>query len=393
MKNSIISISSLKAVNSYLETLNSFSMFSSLFFTLLGLFGNIFSLVVLVYSRNKQPRIIGSSYLILLTSTNTAFLLIHFYMGTYSRMIYYFKLDYDRSFHFLDSCLVCCKLLIYMKSCTRLTNIVLTTCFSVERLLAVYRPLHIRTFDSKSFVFLRISIVFSFLFPVYQLFFSDLVTLDEPINQAYAKYNLTNGFNINSLTPKHGSNTCAPSKRFYSAFLAFHFLMFLTILLAYFFVGFSILAIVIKLKKNRTHIIAYRSRTRSDITSSTSNSTSRNNQSFRMSLSERVDNLRLINYKIQDTKFLTSISISFVVLNTPYFMIMLFTLAYAIRAYGLNRSSAVDLDMQMKIQGSIIVTEVFQLVNFSITGLLFFCAGKIFRFHALKCIQRLLQKN
>lgn len=373
----------LRQMGSIYEQVNTFSMYSSVILIMLGFAGNVFALVVLIYARNKTPRIIGLNYLVLLTITNTVFLLLHLYMNTYSRIIYYFDIDYQKSMHFLDSSLVFCKSLLYSKSCARFLNTVLTVGFSLERLVAVYKPLHVRSLDTKSFAFFKTILVASFFIPSYFVYFSVLVPNDQVSTSIYNRYNLSRSINMYSLTPIFGKSTCGIDQKTYPLFLKLHFIMFLIILLSYLFTSVSILAIVAKLKTSRSFIFSYRSRT--PTSSVASQQTEMRNDSFTVRMSRQVKNLGLINYKIQDTKLLTSVSLGFVVFNTPYFLVMLFTMVFAIQNYEANSS---NLLMRIKVQFALVITEVIQLMNFSFTGLLFFCSGQIFRIHALNCFKR-----
>lgn len=103
-------------------------------------------------------------------------------------------------------------------------------------------------------------------------------------------------------------------------------------------------------------------------------------------------------HKIHDTKILSSISLSFVLLNTPYFVVM-FVMFVNVDTTAATSSQpwsetelfeGFELAHKMRIQSGIMLAETLQLVNFSLTGLLFFCSGQIFRLHALKFLRKIV---
>lgn len=168
----------VEQLNSQLETINVINMYSSLFLIIVGLIGNMYALVVLVYARNKHPHIVGSTYLIILTLTNTAFLLIHFYMTTYVRIIYHFGLDYKTYLQVTTTSQLACKLLNYLRYSFRILNTMMTLSFSIERLLAVYCPLKMRSLDFNCSLNFVVSLLVSFVVPIYALFVYSLVPND-----------------------------------------------------------------------------------------------------------------------------------------------------------------------------------------------------------------------
>jgi len=172
--------------------------------------------------------------------------------------------------------------------------------------------------------------------------------------------------------------------------------------LSYLIVSMSILAIVAKLKNRKNYISNNRSKTSLN---------SSRNQLQNCSLIEKFEcnapplepnntrkisedsynkRLGLINNKMYDTKILSSISISFVLFNTPYFIFMLYVFVYGMKLGDLNRFSVPDLFIKLKVQSYIVLTEILQLLNFSVTGLLFFGSGQVFRFHALQCLRKMI---
>lgn len=426
--NSSASDSSLvvQELGEYLEHYNVINMYTTLFIIMFGFVGNLLALIILAYSRHKLPRIIGNNYLIMLTICNTLYLLIQFYVGTYNRMIYHFNMDYTATLQFLDTNIVFCKSMPYLKYVTRLMNTMLTVCFSIERLIAVYCPLQMRSLNEKCKCLFKISIIISFTVPIYLLFLTELVPNRETQNIAYQKLGIRNSFNFNSLTPLFGDSTCSVSKKNLPIMLIFHFFLFLIIFLCYVVVAVSILAIVMRVKKSKSFIFAFRSKNPSNSGRMTEAPSTNNNRSSSKELldtkiiqekiqpmeiqvddrktshssftsvevSKKKSNQIWISHRIQNTKMLTSISISYVLLNLPYFVVMLVSMMVGARSEESSNSNIEalrvrDVAFRLKVWSCVLITEIFQLANFSLVGLLFFCSGKIFRLNAFKLCKKL----
>lgn len=180
----------------------------------LGVLGNLLGFTILVYSRNKLPRIISAKYLMLLTITNTLYLIIEFYIFTYSRMIHHFKMDYDQSFQFFDSNVIVCKTLSYLKCSFRLLSTILTACLSLERLLAICWPLKVRSLGFKRSTLFFPSIMFSMIVPVYFLFIIDLLPNEDSNRILYKRLNVSKVYNFYSMAPSLGKYSCTARSDF-----------------------------------------------------------------------------------------------------------------------------------------------------------------------------------
>lgn len=363
-----------------LENLNIANMYLSIFLTIFGLIANLISLSVLIYARNRVPRIIGSNYLIILTSTSSLYLIIQFYMGTYNRMIYFFNIDYGKSFQLFDVNIIVCKLLPYLRYTMQFLNAMATMCFSLERFLAVYFPFKLRSFcKAKRTHLIVASTLVSMAIPTYLIPLADLIPSREVTESIYERFNLTRSFNFYALTPAFGSYTCSIVKNRFKILLKFHFLMSLVIFLVYFAIGVSHLAIIAKIKRkstfshcNSSALLHHRSQTQIK------------NNSADLEVNRRETSCR-IKRKIQNTKTLVSISISYVLFNLPYFMIIFYMIGYGIE--NDERILVLFLEFKLRVQRYFVITEIFQLMNFSVTGLLLFCSGQTFRVHAFKCFR------
>ena len=197
-------------------------------FVLVGLVGNVVSFIVFVRAGRKAPRIMTKNLLILLTISNSIYLLLFWYYSILPKLIDSFKnaaiadflaatnqtngnfstfyenftnlnsslpLDttkpvYLASFiqiflkkvYFIDSNILICKLISYSISVTIFLNSAITVSFSLERALAINFPLKIRNLrENYRYLFKLIIIVvifISFTFPVYNLFLTNLVEVN-----------------------------------------------------------------------------------------------------------------------------------------------------------------------------------------------------------------------
>lgn len=404
----------LKDLSIRLETHKYIAMLSTAVIISVSIVTNSLALSILIYAKNKLPRIIGCNYLILLVLTNSLYLLLQSYMSTYNYMIYFFEIDYDRSFQLFDSSTICCKMLLYLRYCTRHMNAALTACFSIERLLAVYRPLHMRSQTFKCSLVFKSSIGLSILLPSYSIFLAELIPVDHKQLEIYRRHNFTKSFNPSAMTPLFGKYTCSASSKNFLLFMKLHFAMLMIVFISYILVSLCIFAIIVKLKKKKSFIFFFRSNINSNSTSLELNNIVRNNQQTednQNSIESEINNNsnnetrkvnrsfskfelsvirqpkstgRWINRRVHDTRILSSISICFVILNTPYFISMFRTVIFAIKTEGQDRYTPDNLVIVLNVHSSLVISEVFQLLNFSLTGLLFFCSGKIFRLHAIK---------
>ena len=382
----------------FLETSNYVNMHFSLFQTIVGLMGNIFTIIVLTFSRKKQPRIVNSSYLIILAITNTVYMLIHFNTDTYNRMVYFFKIDHLQLLH---SNIFACKTVYYLKYASRYMNTLLNVCFSVERLLAVFSPLKIRHLRSKRTFMFSSSIFVSFSMAIYYLIFFELV----PKNDVYSSdFNQTKVINYHLPIPNSGNYVCTLGKRNLWIKLAYNSASLILILSSYLFVSGSILAIIFKLRNprnNNLHRVQLNtSRTNSSLSRSMisprSEITHNDETISRQILSSYFQNYqcgvslrtrRRHENMLHDSKMLIWVSIGFILFNTPFYAFLVFS-----SLYTYNSSNVFLLHdrvvFNLKSHSFLVIADIFQLLNFSLTGILFLFTERIYRLNALICMKK-----
>ena len=389
---------SLSNLKEYFEKFNMAQIHPSLFLFIFGLIGNILSLLILVYSRGKIPRIIGCKYLIILTISNTVYLLATFYSGTYIRLIYVFKLDHKWTFQYFDSNIFMCKSLPYLRYTTRLLSTMITMCFSLERFLSLYYPVKMKTLNIRCSHFFNFAILISLLLPTYMLYFFEIQAKVEVVNN---RHNMSKDFNFFSLQPSIGQFQCTVKKGLIGRLTKFNFGLNLIVLLSYILVLLAILAINLKLKRTNSFrfrmtsrsaqiIIAKRSQHRNEQFINEQHGLTRIN-SLLKSIKKPRNKAKIMNKKKDDIRMLTSISLSFVIFNTPHFLTVILTAFFSIYSVNLEAIEAADFNRLLLIRTCLAFSDIFQQANFSITILILLFNGNAFRYHALRWLKRTLR--
>ena len=209
------------------------------------------------------------------------------------------------------------------------------------------------------------------------------------------------------------NKVCSANNQQIQILLKFLFYTFLFIFVLYLLVSSSILAIIVKLKKANQFKFEYDSKKVSqqlnqndqqqqqqlqvyNKTSSLSHENDMESESV-MLPAHRDSNLHnktrrvtlVIANKMYDTRMLSSISLSYVILNTPYFIGMIILLVSSIFADDLSQFfSSEYLAYRLRLQIFILIGEIFMLANFSVTGLVLYFSGQVFRIHAANLLKK-----
>jgi len=364
------------------DAYNSINMYASLLLEIFGLFSNSISVMVLLYCKKKSARINSINSLIFFTLTNILFLVFHFYNSTLSRIIYYFNLDktFFMKIHLYESNSAVCKIITYTKLLIRFSNLSIIINFSFKRIFAIYFP--IKSFRKDLIhknALLYFLLSFSVLFPSYILFLYEIVPVNESVRR------VTRVFTLKTMAPILNEKFCSVSDLNEKPYLIFRSISNIFILIGFLFVSFSILLIVLKLKIQSSSISYHRyhprvstvhidsdlsSRKKSKLSISCSHNNSSNKDEKRMSL--------FVNQRFHNAKMLSSVSASFILFNFPYFLVMLIAL---LKINSFNQINDHEMLLRLFLKRYLIVVEIFQLVNISISGLLLFISGKTFRKH------------
>ena len=385
---------SLSNLKEYFAKFNMTQIYSSLFLFVFGLLGNILSLSILAYSKDKLPRIIGCKYLIILTISNTVYLLATFYTGTYLRLVYIFKLDHKWTFQYFDSNIFMCKSLPYLRYTTRLLSTMIKMCFSLERFLSIYYPVKMKTLNIRCSHFFNFAILISFLLPAYLPYFLEVQAKIGP-------YNIYKDFNFLSLRPYIGQFQCTVKNGLIGRLAKLNFGLNLIILFSYILVLLAIFAINLKLKRTNSFrfrmtsrtaqiVIANRSQHRNKQFINEQNGLTRTNSCLE-SIRKPRNKAKIMNKKKDDIRMLTSISLSFVIFNTPHFITVILTAFFLVNTANLEAIKTADFDRLLLIRTGLAISDIFQQANFSITVLIFFFNGKAFRYHGFRLFKKIFR--
>ncbi len=366
---------------------------------IIGIIGNIISLQVFMRSGRCQPIIIQRHSLILLTLTNTIYLLNFSYFKIVpklleSNMFNQSTIHFFENIYVMDTSVYSCKIVMYLLNAATCLNSFITTSFSLERAFVIkfpYLGINLRENHHKHFRILGFFLfAFSLIMPSYTLFLADICIINndsEPITRC-------------NIPPEY-------------QVLYFNMTVFFVLctnLVPSVFIAISNLTIIHEIIKNsrnevqRTlrieeNIKFFSTCQRTDLETPDINEldtkiiplieyshieSSNYNQSI-ISQKENSSNhshnnhhniykrasSSIVHSNHLATKMLIAISISFLVLNVPYFVTWC--------VYTYNRSG--PLDYRKELYRYVKITEIFFLVNYSIAGYLYFASGKMYREH------------
>jgi hypothetical protein len=349
----------------HLDQSNIVSMYSSTFLCVVGLFGNMLSMIVLIHARKRTPKFNSANSLLIFTFTNLLQLILHFYMNTLNRLIYNFDLEdtFLLSFSQFDSNWLICKLCSYLKFAVRFLNLSVMFYFCTKRLSLIYSLFEAFKLKTKNYLF-NLLIVISFILPLYLVVFCDTIAVSNDY-MLPRRLNATSSpkFSLNTLTPILKNTYCSIRRQNESLFFKLHALTHFVIICVYFFVSISLMAMIFRLKTRLRSCIAQP-----------------NENAHSLLASRRLDRSLSIQSpkNFPNTNMLSTLAVSFVLFNSPYYL-GLFLLAVNKNTFKLTHQEELARRINCKIY--LIIAEIFQLVNVSITGLLFFISGKRFRFH------------
>jgi len=410
--------------------INSLNIYLCTTLVIIGTLGNLLSFIVFLRAGKKAPRIITKNILILLTVSNSVYLILFWYISVFPKLINNFKLDpltnrnlnftkvfnltlednstvilapkttigrlFIEKFYQINSNIFVCKAMSYLISVSILMNSSITVTFSVERALAINFPLKMRNIREKHRFLFKLIIVllltYCFVFPSYHLYLSDMIAHGN--NQFQKKCDIP--LNYESLYFKF-------TMMFVAQTLTFPFIL----------ITVSNLSILTAIERNRrsllkkrfpesvsdndkidkmpTHLELFNINTEfSNESCSLANNKSihdsikkkrfifrsRKNPNYTSSMNSscktggRDKNMHI-------TKMLICISASFVLLNFPYFIAWCrYALFRVYNSKPFNEEQAREIMQRYSI---VKLAEILNLFNYAVTGLLYFATGKAYR--------------
>jgi hypothetical protein len=386
------------------EKFNSLNMYCSIMIILFGVASNLIALRVLIFSRRHFPKINCIYSLMFFVITNLLQLFTHFHVNILSRVIYYFSLEntFLMNIYLFETNTSVGKILAYLKYLTRFLNLSIILNFSIERAIDIYFPY--ATFTDKSKLFILVFVLLSFIMPSYFLVFSRVIqkTHGRSNSSIEGYYDSIKISNIQQIKPFF--NDYLYSIEYLKECFNFKFFVILVLftILSYLLVSILNFAILFKLKKKEKLIFHFNLKNSKNFERSILKKThsvylSARNKSSRVSLIKRTNLMKsektkksmrvsyfilnatlnlYVNQKFHNTKMLLTLSASLLSFNLPY-ILGLIVIFVKLSHYHINDHE--ELLNRAALNSYLAIAETFQLINVSLTGLLLFLSGKIFR--------------
>jgi len=371
----------------FFDKYNTFNMYLSIFLVLIGIMGNTVTMRVLVYARKRLPKINCLSCLIILTLANIVQLLSHFYMSTLTRIIYHFAMEQSilMSVYVFDSNVFVCKLFNYLKFFSRFVALSSILVFSFVRMLAIYYPF--KSFKRFEKYLLVILCSISASYPLCYLFTYDIIETGHD----FVNLSITNSskiFHVATLTPILQNLHCTIPAEYEDLFFIINTFSCLFVFISFFIVSTSIISLIVheikSKKESKTNLRVNRG---SQIKRNSSNDM---RSSERVSSESFIKKFTTINYlnlqrtivspnpSFQNKKMLITLASSFILFNVPYFCVIFLVVNILNSFAASNEQEPID---RIRLKSYFTFVEIFKLFNYSITGLLIFVSGKMFRIH------------
>ena len=359
-----------------------FRLFICNLLIIIGTLANGLSFIVFLSSDKKSPRILSKNILLLLTISNSIYLILYWYMFIFNEILLYQKTGSSNlKFHFnktftlqierngtvvlapseiksvlriekfskFNSNEYVCKIMNYFYKVFLFINSSMTVIFSLERALAINAPIKMRKLREKyRFLFntlIAIVILYCFSYPIYYLFVT----------------------NISS------TNFCVITQNYESVYMKLTIMLKIqTLALPFLLITVSNILILVGIERNRRNL--HQKCFQNDLPT-TSIKSNQSNQINGGSISNKSISS---DKKMRITKIFIAISVSFVLLRFPYFIAWCrFSIFKVSKSQQkINQDELRELRWLRIITG---YTEILQLFDYAVTGLLYFAIGKSYR--------------
>ncbi len=339
LNSSLVNTSHLSNIASF-SFIDIFNVCTCTIIVLLGISCNMISFGIFINGKKSlKTKIFTKHLLILLTASNSIYLIFFWYYSVFPRligMLNNFKIFENlKSLYFINSNVLICKLTSYLISLVICLNSFITTTFSLQRALVISFPLKFSNFrENNKKIFKMIIFIFclvSITLPLYILILTNLtkrsvhdtsLRCDIPAQHELLYFNLTICFIIITLP-----------------------VPFLIILI-------SNASILVVIDRNRRHLS-----------------------------NNRLVNTEKINKSMRITYILLVISTCFVLLNFPYFISWYNYAMFRVNLNPRTGYSENEVKTLAKLYDTMKITEILNLFNYAFIGFLYFVSGKIFRSH------------
>ena len=335
-------------------------MYACTLLTIVGILVHLLSFNVFMCGSKKAPRILSKNVLITLTLSNSIYLILYWYIfilpiviknNQIVLKIYENKSNFAQKsikidlldiekYHLVNSNIWMCKFVNYFYKVFLFMNSAMTVMFSLERAVNIIFPIKMRSLRSKHrFLFkyiITIVIVYCFGYPTYYLYLLDIITSS---NQ---------------------KTVCKiQNKSLYFKLTILYVLQ--TLAIPFILITISNILILVAMKQTRQNLLV------KSISYNAPNATTQ------LLISNNPKKLK----KMRMTKILILISASFVLLRLPYFIAWC---RFAIFTVYTKKPFDEEKRNELKMRNEIVdYTEVVNILNYALTGLLYFVAGNSFQ--------------
>lgn len=175
----------------FLDIANKINLFSTILIICIGLIGNLLSLII--YSQSKYRLNSSNVFILILSITDSLFLIIHFFEDTINILEQYYYIEIN-FLNIIDINRESCKIANYLRYVLRSISSFIILAFTIQRYIIVYSPLSSKRFKNKRYAWYTclITIISSFIMNIWSLFMFDLSNqnkkcdiIDEWINVYY----------------------------------------------------------------------------------------------------------------------------------------------------------------------------------------------------------------
>ena len=157
----------------FLDIANKINLFSTIIIICIGLIGNLLSLII--YSQSKYRLNSSNVFILILSITDSLFLIIHFFEDTINILEQYYYIEIN-FLNIIDINRESCKIANYLRYVLRSISSFIILAFTIQRYIIVYSPLSSKRFKTKRYAWYTclITINSSFIMNIWSLFMIDL---------------------------------------------------------------------------------------------------------------------------------------------------------------------------------------------------------------------------
>jgi hypothetical protein len=358
---------------------NIISFIACTIFTFFGCIGNMFSFLIFRRAGRYKPRIMSNELLIYFSLSNIIFLSLYWYENSYPSLIKYFEMintkkddddDNNNNNEFNNSTKrwktlnntyePICRIVVYILNVTLCFNSLVIVFFSVERALAIRMPIRIREYRAsyeRAFKIVSLIIgLMAIIFPIYNLKLIKIIEVNMIPNS-----NVTETY----------CDVVEDDRLLYYKMTIVLFII--TVAVPFTIITIANIVILLKLYSDASEREANSSLIPVHYSQHIGKANSKyyNNEESVTVNAIRIKRKKDTSLNRRLTKTLVAISVSFLILNFPYFV------AWSVYATKLMSNSGDSFQYYNYVK----YTEILNLFSQSFTCLLYFASGENYRHH------------